>query len=209
MARYLFTIGVLLVGCLGARAEIIRYRSSDGRLYYTNVPPAHLQTLPAPGQSSLSRSPGLVEQAQTLRLIRELAQQYDIEPRLVQAIIRVESNFNPYAVSRAGAQGLMQLMPATAKRYQVEDPFNPRANIEAGLRHLKELLRRFPGNMRHVLAAYNAGADAVQRYGGVPPYQETQRYVERVLALYSQPPRRKIYRYRTTNGSILFTDTPR
>jgi soluble lytic murein transglycosylase-like protein len=142
--------------------------------------------------------------------VHTLARQYDIEPRLIQAIITVESNFNPQAVSRAGAQGLMQLMPDTAARYQVRDPFNPQANIEGGIRYLKDLLRLFPGDLQRVLAAYNAGEQAVYQYGGIPPYPETRRYVERVLSLYgTHDGARKIYRYQTTNGSILFTDTPR
>jgi soluble lytic murein transglycosylase-like protein len=101
-------------------------------------------------------------------------------------------------------------MPDTAARYQVGDPFNPQANIEGGIRYLKDLLHLFPGDLQRVLAAYNAGAQAVHQYGGMPPYPETRRYVERVLSLYgTHDTTRKIYRYQTTNGSILFTDTPR
>jgi len=154
----------------------------------------------------------LIAQTPVLPLIHRLSQQYSIDPRLVQAIIRAESNFDPHAVSRAGAQGLMQLMPDTAARYRVENPFDPQANLEGGIRYLRDLLLMFPGDLRHVLAAYNAGEGAVQQYGGIPPYPETQRYVERVLALYgavTPPPEGKIYRYRTANGSILLTDTLR
>jgi soluble lytic murein transglycosylase-like protein len=141
-----------------------------------------------------------------------VAQQYSIDPRLVQAIITVESNFNPQAVSRAGAQGLMQLMPDTAARYRVENPFDPQANIEGGIRYLRDLLLMFPSDLRRVLAAYNAGEGTVQQYGGMPPYPETQRYVERVLALYgalTPAAQGKFYRYRTASGSILLTDTLR
>jgi soluble lytic murein transglycosylase-like protein len=157
-------------------------------------------------------APRQAARAPVLPLIHRLAQQYSIDPRLVQAIITVESNFDPHAVSRAGAQGLMQLMPTTAARYRVEDPFDPHANIEGGILYLRDLLRMFPGDLRHVLAAYNAGEGTVQQFGGVPPYPETQRYVERVLTLYGAfppPGQGKIYRYRTTSGSILLTDTPR
>jgi soluble lytic murein transglycosylase-like protein len=154
----------------------------------------------------------LTTQVPVFTLIQRLAQQYSVDPHLVRAIIMVESNFDPHAVSRAGAQGLMQLMPDTAARYRVENPFDPQANIEGGIRYLRDLLRLFPSDLRHVLAAYNAGEGAVQQYGGIPPYPETQRYVERVLALYGvtpSPPQGKIYRYRTASGSILLTDTPR
>jgi soluble lytic murein transglycosylase-like protein len=161
-------------------------------------------------RSVSSRLNGYSAESPLRQLIHNLAQQYDIEPRLILAIVAVESNYNPHAISRAGAQGLMQLMPSTAARYRVTTPFDPRANVEGGIRYLKDLFRLFPGDLRHVLAAYNAGENAVLQYGGVPPYPETQQYVKRVLALYgmAEPPR-KIYRYQTVNGSILFTDTPR
>lgn len=208
--RNILVVSLLLAVCLSARADIIRYRGRDGRVYFTNTPPTYSQTQQGAFLSLTSRTQVHLAPHPTLRLIHELARQHNIEPRLVQAIIRVESNFNPRAVSRAGAQGLMQLMPATAKRYHVEDPFDPRANIEGGLRYLKHLLRHFSGDMRRVLAAYNAGERAVQRYDGIPPYPETRRYVERVMAFYGRPrSARKIYRYRTPNGSILFTDTLR
>ncbi len=104
----------------------------------------------------------------------------------------------------------MQLMPATAARYGVTDVFDPKANIEGGIRFLKDLWHRFRGDVRRVLAAYNAGEGVVRRYGGIPPYPETQRYVARVLALYnSYSTSSQIYRYRTARGRLLFTDTPR
>jgi soluble lytic murein transglycosylase-like protein len=145
-----------------------------------------------------------------MSLVYPLAQQYDIDANLVRAIIAVESNFDAQAVSTAGAQGLMQLMPETATRYQVQQPFDPRANVEGGIRYLKDLWQRFGGNLPRVLAAYNAGEGAVARFGGIPPYPETRRYVARVLALYGvNTTSAKIYRYRTAQGSILFTDIPR
>jgi len=204
-------VGVLLWAWGPAQAQIVRYQGPDGRLYFTNLPvpsasmPTHSTSRPTQTATRLAMQPPM------LPLIYRLAQQYSMDPRLVQAIITVESNFDPYAVSRAGAQGLMQLMPDTAARYQVADPFDPKANIEGGLRYLRDLFRLFPGDIRHVLAAYNAGEGTVQQYGGIPPYPETQRYVERVLGLYSAAPapsQGKIYRYRTASGSILLTDIP-
>ena len=203
-------VGGILLWCGAAQAQIVRYQGLDGRLYFTNLP------LPPASGSTVVMRPGLATrltaQAPVFSLIQRLAQQYSVDPHLVRAIITVESNFDPHAVSRAGAQGLMQLMPDTAARYRVEDPFDAHANIEGGIRYLRDLLRLFPSDLRHVLAAYNAGEGAVQQYGGIPPYPETQRYVERVLALYgiaSPPPQGKIYRYRTASGSILLTDTLR
>jgi soluble lytic murein transglycosylase-like protein len=196
--------------CIAAQAQIVRYQGPDGRLYFTNrpVPPASEPTV----VTRPALATRLTAQAPVFSLIQRLAQQYSVDPHLVRAIITVESNFDPRAVSQAGAQGLMQLMPDTAARYRVEDPFDPHANIEGGIRYLRDLLRLFPRDLRHVLAAYNAGEGAVQYYGGIPPYPETQRYVQRVLALYGiapPPPQRKIYRYRTASGSILLTDTLR
>jgi hypothetical protein len=114
------------------------------------------------------------------RLIHQLAREHKIDPALIKAVMRVESAFNPYATSHKGALGLMQLMPDTARRYGIENLYDPGQNIEAGVRHLKFLLKRF--NHRHdmVLAAYNAGENAVYRYKGIPPYKETRDYVRKV-----------------------------
>ncbi|MGH7312366.1 MAG: lytic transglycosylase domain-containing protein [Candidatus Rokuibacteriota bacterium] len=113
--------------------------------------------------------------------IREMAHRYGVSEVLVASIIAVESEYNPRAVSRKGARGLMQLMPATASSLSVDDPFDPRENIEAGVRHLRRLMDRFDNNLPLVLAAYNAGETAVRRYRGVPPYRETRQYISRVL----------------------------
>ncbi|MBC5811047.1 MAG: lytic transglycosylase domain-containing protein [Candidatus Eremiobacteraeota bacterium] len=107
-----------------------------------------------------------------------------LDPLLVRAVIEVESNGNPAAVSPAGAQGLMQLMPATSRTYGVADPFDPAQNVRGGMSLLRDLLERFGGNVRLALAAYNAGPGAVERYGGIPPFRETIAYVERVGAAY-------------------------
>ncbi len=209
-------IGSILSQASGAQAEILRYRNADGHVHFTDTrmtrsgqQPRHKVAPSSPSRGS-ARS---MQRAQLVVLAHRLARQYAIDEHLVQAIITVESNFNPYAVSRAGAQGLMQLMPATAMRYNVDDPFDPRANVEGGVRYIKDLLQRYAGDVRWALAAYNAGEGAVARYGGIPPFPETRQYVKRVMALYSpmyQPYRlQKIYRYPTRRGGILFTDTPR
>ena len=118
-------------------------------------------------------------------LIERTAKRRSLQPALLRAIIAVESGFNARAVSRAGAQGLMQLQPATARRYGVGDAFDPEQNLDAGARYLAELLRRYGDNLELALAAYNAGALAVDRNGGrVPPYRETRAYIPAVLELY-------------------------
>jgi len=115
-------------------------------------------------------------------LIDAEARRYNVDASLVSALIRAESNYQPYAVSRKGARGLMQLMPATARRLDVRRPFEPASNVRGGVRYLKELLERFHHDPELVLAAYNAGENAVDEYGGVPPYRETVHYVKRILS---------------------------
>jgi len=113
------------------------------------------------------------------------ALKYDLEPSFIKAVIHIESAFDRYALSHAGAMGLMQLMPATASSYQLkQDHFNPRRNIEAGVQHIKDLMERYNNDKRLSLAAYNAGEGAVSKYNGVPPYEETQNYIVKVMRLY-------------------------
>ena len=116
--------------------------------------------------------------------IEEAAARHNVDPNLVRAVVKVESNFNPNAVSRKGAMGLMQLMPSTAKQLKVNNPFDPEQNVDAGVRHLKQLLESYGGDIKLTLAAYNAGAGAVARSSGVPRYAETQNYVRRITNLY-------------------------
>ena len=116
--------------------------------------------------------------------ISKAADRHAVDPNLVRALVKVESNFNPNAVSRKGAMGLMQLMPQTARQMKLTNPFNPEENIDAGVRHLKDLLDSYGGDVRLSLAAYNAGAGAVARSAGIPHYAETRNYVKRITQLY-------------------------
>lgn len=136
------------------------------------------------------------------RLVRGMAPQFDLSPELVLAVIQVESNFDPKAQSPKRAQGLMQLIPATAQRFGVHDPWDPRQNLRGGMAYLHWLLRRFDGDVRLALAGYNAGEGAVQRHGGVPPYAETQGYlrkVSRVLGI----PEVELSRYRARPNTFV------
>ncbi|PYP83462.1 MAG: lytic transglycosylase [Candidatus Angelobacter sp. Gp1-AA117] len=118
------------------------------------------------------------------KAVEEAASRHGVDPNLVRAIIRVESNFNPHAVSRKGAMGLMQLMPQTARSMNVTNAFDPSQNVDAGVRHLKSLLEDYNGNLELSLAAYNAGSTAVKKSRGIPPYAETRNYVSKITGLY-------------------------
>lgn len=122
------------------------------------------------------------------RMIVAEAKRYGVDASLVSAVIRAESNYEPRAISRKGARGLMQLMPATARRLSLRHPFDPTANVRAGVRYLKELLDRFNHRPELVLAAYNAGENAVETFGGIPPYRETVGYVKKILSWWTPAP---------------------
>lgn len=140
-------------------------------------------------QAQISTQPQLrdyaqVSKPQLLSMISQVAQKHGVDEKLVQAVIKQESGFNPKATSHCGAMGLMQLMPGTAKTLGVKDAYNPVQNVDGGVRHLKWLLSKYNGNVILALAAYNAGSGAVDKYDGVPPYKETQNYVKSILANY-------------------------
>lgn len=125
-----------------------------------------------------------LSKGQIQELVGKISAKYKVDDKLVMALIQQESGFNTTAVSKAGAMGLMQLMPATAKTLGVLNPFSAEQNIEGGVKHLKNMLNKYNGNLILALAAYNAGGGSVDKYGGVPPYKETQNYVKKILANY-------------------------
>lgn len=188
----------LLVGALGGLAiattasagyaDIYKQVGPDGVISFTSHPAQHSKLYAAehkpavfmPSDDSAERFSRYDE------YIRQAATLYQIPEELVRAVIRVESDFDPRAVSPANARGLMQLVPETAERMMVSDAFDPRQNIFGGVRYLRVLANLFNGDIQLTIAAYNAGEGAVMRYGGIPPYQETQDYVVKVLANYRQ-----------------------
>jgi soluble lytic murein transglycosylase-like protein len=120
-------------------------------------------------------------------IVKRAAEKHRIDQELVHVVIRAESNYDPFAISSAGAMGLMQLMPATARQYGVNNVFDPAQNIEGGVRYLKDLVRLYNGQTRLVLAAYNAGQEAVRKYKGIPPYPETRSYIASIMKTYKKP----------------------
>ena len=168
-----------------AHADIYKYVDNEGVLHLTNVPsiPKAKYVLVLKEKRILFR-PNIDVNTYD-QIIRRAADKFKVDSALVKAIIKAESNFNHQAVSRVGAQGLMQLMPATASSLQVEDAFHPEKNIEGGARYLRYLLNNYRGNLTLTLAAYNAGERNVAKYNNnVPPFRETQNYIKRVLSYY-------------------------
>jgi len=167
-------------GEIGMLRSFVESVVPDEFPYEPPMPPASRVTpvVAVPIETSVMSKDGLVG------LVDRLAAHHGVNPKLAHALVRVESNYEPRAVSPKGAMGLMQLMPATVRQYAVVDPFDPVQNLGAGLQHLRGLLDRFgKGKESLALAAYNAGEGAVSRYGGIPPFRETQNYVRRILSL--------------------------
>ena len=174
--------GLAAASPAGAGRPIYSFVGPDGVIHFTDTPrDGRYRKLPDPKPGrAFVRAPQRWEYD---GLIGLTAREHEVEPALVKAVIAAESNFDPEAVSRKGAQGLMQLMPVTATDLGVEDPLRPMENVRAGTRYLRLMLDRY-GDVERAVAAYNAGPAAVDRYGGVPPYRETQDYVRRVLTYY-------------------------
>jgi hypothetical protein len=177
------TEGESLVLLLRSGGEIVCEPSVIVRIEPDEVPYPEPEASPRPAADDGTAPPIRLEPELDAYLQQVSAEQH-VPAKLVRAVIQVESAYQANARSRKGAIGLMQLMPETARQYAVKNPYDPRANIEAGIKHLKSLLERFPLTL--ALAAYNAGEAAVQRFGGVPPYRETQDYVARIVKLFGR-----------------------
>jgi soluble lytic murein transglycosylase len=196
--------------------EVYHFVDQDGVLHFTNVPtdPRYKRLMITEG--SVTGQPPYLSPKQRsliLRTIEKSAEEFDLEPALIKAVVKAESDFNPMAVSSAGAMGLMQLMPSTASRWSVDDPLDPVKNIWGGVRYLKYLLDLFDGHLPLAIAAYHAGEERVQQHQNIPPIPATQEYVHRVLKYYKKfqgvkPTRTIIYKVSLPTGEMIYTDTP-
>jgi soluble lytic murein transglycosylase-like protein len=228
-------VGVLVLWAIPAQGQIVSYRDSNGKRVFINSEPvtaARPSKIPllrtaATGvalrttQTSFTTSPELsaaelANRGKIEEMIREVSARYRVDPALVRAVMQTESNWNSSAVSRKGALGLMQLVPGTAQQLGVNNAFDPKQNLDGGVRYLHMLLERYNGDLDRALAAYNAGPGAVDRAGGIPQYRETRNYVQKVTDSYFRPgsdrlprafeERRPIYRTVETDGRVVFTN---
>ncbi|MFI5304484.1 MAG: lytic transglycosylase domain-containing protein [Nitrospiria bacterium] len=214
----LLAIGLLFGSFLSAKAELYYFVDQAGALHFTNVPddPRYKQIdkikIEKQRKKALSSS-----FSDFRRYIENAAKKYEVDPLLIRALIKVESDYDPFAVSNSGAQGLMQLMPGTSRRMEVGDPFNPEENIDGGVKYFKKLLSLFNGQLIPSIAAYHAGENLVMKYDNqIPPIEATQNYVKKVIFQYnafhgvkSASPRvNTIYRIETSEGNIIYTNSP-
>jgi soluble lytic murein transglycosylase-like protein len=196
----------ILLQAAPASGQVASYVDKDGKRIYVNVPPpppkqppkaaakppevakgAGERTQPPPAASAPVVAPQRPHKEKLERMVKETAERHKVDPDLVRAVVNVESGWNPFAVSRKGAFGLMQLIPGTARRMGVNDVFDPQQNLDGGVRYLHSLLERYNGSLPLALAAYNAGEGAVDRFRGVPNYRETRHYVQKVTNSYFRP----------------------
>ena len=192
-ARRFFVILLILSSFIGpvfflARvyADIYRYIDKNGVLHFTNTPTSSDYEIYL-REGSIEQTPNPISSYLRNRyehVIAEASQRHGVSVSLLKAIIKVESNFNPWAVSRKGAKGLMQIMPVNIKALKIKDPFDPEENIMGGTRYFKHLLKQFKGKLPLALAAYNAGPERVSRYNRIPRIEETENYVEKVMKYY-------------------------
>lgn len=213
MRIIIILIVFFLTGLHTTSADIYKFVDKQGIIHYSNVPDDQNNNKILPKGSNYTlhsgrKQPPVKHQPRYRKIINTTSKKYNIEPSLLKAVIEVESNWNSQAVSRKGAQGLMQLMPSTSKNLKVRNPFNPEENIEGGARYLKSLLDKYNGDLSLALAAYNAGPHRIDKFGGVPPIPETQKYVKKVLGLYSGDKATPIYKVKIQNGTVLYTNIP-
>ena len=226
---YAFAVAGFILLSTPVSADIYQYTDDQGIVHFSNVNVASgkkfkrikstptNQSATTPETPRYSRETGAISSSNRpsayVDIINSACDRHGIDPALVHAVVKVESDFNPYALSRKGAMGLMQLMPQTAVDLNVRNSFNPYDNIDGGVRYLRYLIDRYEGNLSLALAAYNSGETAVKRWGTIPPFRETQNYVQRILKIYrggaaTSYPRYTIYMGYGEDGALVLTDNP-
>ncbi len=177
-------IFILIAFVISVHADIYMYIDDNGVMHFTNAPTSneHDYKIYIKEKTAISKKFHSTDKYD--KLITQASRKYDVDSRLLKAMIKAESDFNPQAVSRKGAMGLMQIMPQNFEMLNLDNPFDPWQNIRAGAQYFKKMYERFNGKLALSLAAYNAGPTAVDRYKSIPPYQETEEYVRRVLRYY-------------------------
>ena len=177
-------IFILIASVLSVHADIYMYIDDNGVMHFTNAPTSNEHDYKVYIKERTSISTKFHSTDKYDEFISDASREFDVDSRLLKAMIKAESDFDPRAISRKGAMGLMQIMPENFKMLKLKNPFDPWQNIRAGAQYFKKLYERFNGKLALSLAAYNAGPTAVDRYKNIPPYQETEQYVRRVLRYY-------------------------
>lgn len=204
MKGAVFVFAIFSFSLLPVHSELIILKDENGNKIIMNKPSKETIKKTPRSKSVPKRRNDFVDS-----LVLLYSSKYGIDKDLVHAVIQVESDYNPLAISRKGAMGLMQLHPDTANDLGVRNPFDIESNLEGGIKYLKDMLDRYV-DLRKALAAYNAGPEVVDKYNGIPPYRETQNYVKKVLSIYKKEPVRKtiIYKYEKISGEIVISDIP-
>ena len=177
----LFVLGPAIPGV----CDIYKYIDENGVMHFTNAPTLSSVEYQIYIKEKSDRPAATVQTGRFNKLIKEASKRHGVSAPLLKAVIKAESNFDPKAVSKKGAVGLMQIMPKNFKSLNIKDPFNPRENIMGGTRYLKRLMDRYRGKLSLAIAAYNAGPEMVDRYMRIPPFKETEEFVKRVLTYYA------------------------
>ena len=178
-----FIIVFILASSFSNAGTIYFYKDKNGVLHFTDIPDN-------PKYKPFISEYSLINKNQIKKILKRYCQIYNVDYYLAYSILKVESNFNPNAISKKGAKGLMQIVPVTQRELKIFSPFDPEENIEGGVRYIRKLMDKF-GRIELVIAAYNAGPNAVIKYNGIPPYRETKNYVRKVLKLYKRLKKKK------------------
>ncbi len=209
---YITLLITLLAWWAPSYADIYKYVDETGVVHFTNIPKNNrYKKIISEDKTKKNIKKNTRNPSQYQQIIYILSRKYNINPSLIKALIKVESDWDTNALSKKGAIGLMQLMPSTAEEMNVKNPYNPVENIEGGTKYLRHLLDKFQGDLNLTLAAYNAGPKIVGKIKDIPAIPETQQYVEKVLSIYNNSSDKTptlIYKIINSDGSVLYTNTP-